>query len=105
MDGVAPLEELPAEQRAWLDRVAETSHQDVLTVVSVLIGVVMYDPAFRRFPPKGLGTDGLTDEERAEDAARYRDMVARDLTEEEVAVLQAAQAEGQLLHRQLHPAR
>jgi hypothetical protein len=46
-----PLEELPAEQRAWLDRVAETFHQNVLTVVSVLIGVAMYDPAFRRFPP------------------------------------------------------
>jgi len=99
-----PLEELPAEQRAWLDRVAETSHQDVLTVVSVLIGVVMYDVAFR-FPPKGLGTDGLTDEERAEDAARYRDTVARDLAEEEIAVLQAALAEGQLPRRQLHPAR
>jgi hypothetical protein len=45
-----PLEELPAELRAWLGRVAETSHQDVLTVVSVLIGAAMYDPAFRRFP-------------------------------------------------------
>jgi hypothetical protein len=100
-----PLEELPAEQRAWLDRVAETSHQDVLTVVSVLIGVVMYDPAYRRFPPKSLGTDGLTDQERAEDAARYGDTVARDLTEEEIAVLQAALAEGQLPRRQLHPAR
>lgn len=100
-----PLEALPAKQRAWLDRVAEASHQDVMTVVSVLIGVVMYDPSFRRFPPKDLGTDGLTDEERAEGAARYRDTVARDLTEEEIAVLQAAQAEGQLPRRQLHPAR
>ncbi len=52
-----PLEALPAKQRAWLDRVAEASHQDVMTVVSVLIGVVMYDPSFRRFPPK---TSALT---------------------------------------------
>jgi hypothetical protein len=96
----ASLEWLPDEQRAWLDRVAEGAHQDVETVLMVVISVFMTrdDPLS---PLAHLGTDGLTDKERAEDAEYYRATVARDLTAEERAVLMAAEG---LPQRLLRPA-
>jgi hypothetical protein len=96
----ASLEWLPDEQRAWLDRVAEGAHQDVETVLTVVISVFMTrNDLVPQVAP--LGTDGLTDEERAEDAEYYRTTVARDLTADERAALMAA---GGLPRRLVRPA-
>ena len=96
----ASLEWLPDEQRAWLDRVAEGAHQDVETVLTVVISVFMTRNDLLS-PLARLGTDGLTDEERTEDAEYYRGTAARDLTAEEKAALMAAEG---LPRRQLRPA-
>jgi hypothetical protein len=84
------LEWLPDEQRAWLDRVAEGAHQDVETVLMVVISIFMTRNDLLS-PLAHLGADGLTNEERAEDAEYYRATVARNLTAEERAVLMAAE--------------
>jgi hypothetical protein len=85
------LEWLPDEQRAWLDRVAEGAHQDVETVLMVVISVFMTRNDLLSPLAPHLGADGLTNEERAEDAEYYRATVARNLTAEERAVLMAAE--------------
>ena len=99
----APLEQLPDEQRAWLNSVAQSAHLPVEVVLSVVVASFMTQASFMaqagRLPlPAHLGTDGLTDEERLEDAAHYYAMVARDLTAEEIADLVAAK---ELPRRQL----
>jgi hypothetical protein len=54
--------------------------------------------------PVVLGSDGLTDEERAEDAAHFSAAVGANLIAEELAGLRADAAAGRIARRRLHPA-
>src|ERR1019366_3499002 len=94
----ASLEWLPDEQRAWLDRVAEGAHQDVETVLMVVISVFMTrdDPLS---PLAHLGTDGLTDKEPGEDAEIFRATVGGGLDGEKKAVLMAGERPAAALAR------
>jgi hypothetical protein len=51
-----------------------------------------------------IGSDGLTDEERAEYAAQFSATIGADLTTEEIADLRAALAAGRVPRRRLRPA-
>jgi hypothetical protein len=52
----------------------------------------------------GIGSDGLTDEERAQHAAQFNATVGANLTAEELARMREKIAEGRIARRRLHPA-